>query len=408
MFYETHILSNGIRLIHKPDNAPVAYCGIGINAGTRDEKEHEQGLAHFAEHMLFKGTHKRKAWHILNRLESVGGEINAYTTKEETFVYATVLKDDFERAMELTADIVFNSIFPSNELEKEIDVVLDEINSYRDSPSELIFDDFEELIFNNYPIGKNILGNELSLQTFTSESLKTFVCNNYCTTEMVFFSLGDIPFDKIIRLAEKYLGAIPYSAKKEKREKPLLYAPQQIAQSKDTFQTHYMLGNRAYNLYEKDKRLALYLLNNILGGPGMNSLLNLALRERNALVYNVESNVTSYSDTGVWNVYFGCDPKNKKRCEKLVFKELELLKDTGISENQLQRSKKQLIGQLAISSENKESLALSIGKSFLHFNKVDSTDEINEQIRSVSARTLLDVANEIFDTSSLTSLIYTK
>ena len=406
MFYETHTLSNGIRLIHKPDNSPVSYCGMAINAGTRDEKEDEQGMAHFVEHMLFKGTQKRKAWHIINRLESVGGELNAYTTKEETFVYSTVLKEDFERAMELTADIVFHSIFPNNEMEKEIDIVLDEINSYKDSPSELIYDDFEELLFANYPIGKNILGNEESLQQFTSDKLKSFVSRNYCTTEMVFFSLGNIKFSKIIQWAEKYLGHVPYSSRQQKREKPLIYIPQYAELDKDTFQTHYMLGNRAYDLHEKDERLKLYLLNNILGGPGMNSLLNLALRERNALVYNVESNFTSYSDTGVWNIYFGCDPKNRKRCEKLVFNELNKLKESAISENQLSKCKKQIIGQIAIASENKENLILSIGKSFLHYNKVDTDSEIREQINAISPLDILKTANEIFDAKQLTTLIY--
>jgi len=356
--------------------------------------------------MLFKGTQKRKAWHIINRLESVGGELNAYTTKEETFLYSTVLKEDFERAMELTADIVLHSIFPNNEMEKEIDIVLDEINSYKDSPSELIYDDFEELLFANYPIGKNILGNEETLQMFTSDKLKSFVSRNYCTTEIVFFSLGNIKFSKIIQWAEKYLGHISYSSRQRKREKPLIYTPQYAEIDKDTFQTHYMLGNRAYDLHEKDERLRLYLLNNILGGPGMNSLLNLALRERNALVYNVESNFTSYSDTGVWNIYFGCDPKNRKRCEKLVINELNKLKESAISENQLSKCKKQIIGQIAIASENKENLILSIGKSFLHYNKVDSDSEIREQINAISSLDILKTANEVFDEKQLTTLIY--
>jgi predicted Zn-dependent peptidase len=406
MIYETHTLSNGIRLIHKPDNSPVAYCGIVIGAGTRDEKEDEQGMAHFVEHMLFKGTRKRKAWHIINRLESVGGEINAYTTKEETYVYSTVLKEDFERAMELTVDIVFHSVFPANEMEKEIDIVLDEINSYKDSPSELIYDNFEELLFANYPIGKNILGNEESLQQFTPTGLRSFVDKNYCTTEMVFFSLGNIKFSKIIHWAEKYLGHVPYSYRRQKRERPLIYRPCYADVGKDTFQIHYMLGNRAYNLHEKDKRLRLYVLNNILGGPGMNSLLNLTLRERHAFAYNVESNFTSYSDTGVWNIYFGCDPKNRRRCEKLVFNELNRLKENRLSDNQLLKYKKQIIGQIAISSENKENLALGMGKSFFHYNKVETDKEVNEQINAISPTDILDVAIEIFDSKQLTTLVY--
>jgi predicted Zn-dependent peptidase len=406
MTYETHKLSNGIRLIHKHDNSPVAYCGMGINTGTRDENEDEHGMAHFVEHMLFKGTKKRKAWHILNRLDSVGGEMNAYTTKEETFIYATILGEDFKKAAELIADVVFNSTFPKNEIEKEREIILDEINSYKDSPSELIFDDFEDLIFAGYPIGKNILGNEESLKKFNTKKIKSFVENNYCTEDMVFFSLGQIPFAKIVKWAEKYFGHIPPSSRKHKRETPNIYIPKKEIIKKDTFQTHYLIGNRAYNIHEKQKRLALYLLNNILGGPSLNSLLNLALRERNALVYNVESNFTPYSDTGVWNVYFGCDPKNYKRCERLVFKELTKLKETAISENSLIKSKKQIMGQIAIAAENKESLVLSLGKSFLHYNKVETIEETKIQLMEISASEIQAVSNEIFDDNKLTTLIY--
>jgi predicted Zn-dependent peptidase len=406
MIHQTYTLPNGIRLVHKPDDSPVAYCGIAINTGTRDEEDYEQGMAHFVEHMLFKGTQKRKAWHILNRLESVGGEINAYTTKEETFIYSTILKEDFERAMELTADIVFHSSFPQNEMEKEIDIILDEINSYKDNPSELIFDDFEDFLFADYPIGRNILGKAELLQKYTPDDIRKFVSNNYKTTEMVFFSLGNVPFEKIIRWAEKYLGTTPYSSRDKKREIPLMYTPKQINTKKDTHQAHYMIGNRAYNLQEEKERLGLYLLNNILGGPGMNSILNLALRERNGLVYNVESNFTSYSDTGLWNIYFGCDQKNLKRCEKLVQQELIKIRENKISENQLSKFKKQIIGQIAISAENKESLVLSMGKSYLHYNRFDSIEEVNEQINQITTSELQEIANEIFDDKKLTTLIY--
>jgi predicted Zn-dependent peptidase len=405
MTYQTHTLANGIRLLHLPDLSPVAYCGMAINVGTRDENADEQGMAHFVEHLLFKGTQKRRAWHILNRLESVGGELNAYTTKEETFVYAAILQEDFERAMELIADIVLHSTFPPNDLEKEIGIVLDEINSYRDSPSELIFDDFEEVLFDGYPIGKNILGNEQSLETFTQEKVKRFVKRTYHPSEMLFFSLGNIRFEKILRWAEKYFD-IPFSAGQTQRETPLLYNPQKNTMKKDTFQVHYMLGNRACNLYDRDNRLALHLLNNILGGPGMNSFLNLALRERNALVYNVESNFSSYSDTGIWNIYFGCDNKDLKRCEKLVFRELNKLKTQAFSDTQLRGYKRQLLGQIAIASENKEQLILSMGKQFLHCNNVENIEETRRQIGEISAEKLQNIANEIFDNNKLTTLIY--
>ena len=406
MTHETHTLPNGIRLLHVPDPSPVAYCGMAINAGTRDEHADEQGMAHFVEHLLFKGTKKRKAWHILNRLESVGGELNAYTTKEETFLYSAVLQQDFERAMELTADIVFYSVFPQNELEKEIGIVLDEINLFRDSPSELIFDDFEEMLFDGYAIGKNILGNEATLETFTQEKVKRFVARTYHPAEMLFFSLGNIPFAKIVRWAEKYFDGVSPSARQTKREAPLNYRPQKNTLKKDTFQTHYMLGNRACNLHEREKSIALYLLNNILGGPGMNSRLNLALRERNALVYNVESNVSAYSDTGIWSIYFGCDTADRRRCERLVFKELEILKEKPIPAHQLQRYKRQLLGQIAIASENKEQLILSMSKNLLHHCRLDSFEETSRQIGDITAQQLQHLAREVFDNEQLCTLIY--
>jgi len=406
MTYQTHILANGIRLLHRPDLSPVAYCGMAINVGTRDENADEQGMAHFVEHLLFKGTQRRRAWHILNRLESVGGELNAYTTKEETFVYSAVLQKDFERAMELTADIVFHSVFPQNELEKETGIVLDEINSYRDSPSELIFDDFEELLFDGYAIGKNILGNETTLETFTQEKVKRFVERTYHPAEMLFFSLGNIPFSKIVRWAEKYFGDIPNSNRQTKREIPIIYNPQKNNLKKDTFQTHYITGNRTCDLHNREKSLTLYLLNNILGGPGMNSRLNLALRERNALVYNVESNFSAYSDTGIWSIYFACDIADMRRCEKLVFKELDILKEKPIPANQLQTYKRQLMGQIAIASENKEQLILSMSKNFLHRCRIDTFEETSRQIGEISAQQLQILAQELFDNEKLTTLIY--
>ncbi len=402
---EHYTLKNGIRIVHKPDNSPVSYCGIAINAGTRDEEEPESGMAHFVEHLLFKGTTKRKAWHILNRLEDVGGELNAYTTKEETFVYATVLSADFERAMELCADVVFHSTFPQQEIDKEVDVVIDEINSYNDSPSELIFDDFENIMFRNYSIGRNILGDAERLQTYTTQDVLRFVNRNYCTDQIVFFSLGNVPFKKITRWAEKYLGEVPERLLQTKRMIPEIYLPEQKIAEKDTYQAHVMLGNRAYSLQD-EKRLILHLLNNILGGPGMNSRLNLALRERNGLAYNVESSYTSYSDTGLLSVYFGTDIKNENRCRSLVFAELKKLRNLKLTSVQLTKAKKQLLGQLAISQENKESLCLSLGKSFLYFNRFESLPDVHQRMDAISAEQLQDVANEIFDERGISALIF--
>jgi predicted Zn-dependent peptidase len=405
MTLHTYTLSNGLRIVHKPDDSPVSYCGLAINVGTRDELPHEHGMAHFVEHLIFKGTTHRKAWHILNCMEEVGGELNAYTTKEETFVYSVFLEKQYEKAVNLIADMAANSIFPEKETLKETEIVLDEIESYNDTPSDLIFDQIEELLFDGYPIGRNILGNAETLNSFSHEDIKAFHGRNYRADRMVFFSLGKTDFRKVVRLAEKYLSAIPAPVTPFSRQQPESYIPQNKTDNRDTHQAHYMLGNRAYSLHHPD-RLALYLLNNILGGPGMNSLLNLSLRERSGLVYNVESNYTPYTDTGIITVYFGSDPKNQSRCASLVTKELDKLKREPLTERYLRKAKQQLLGQLAISSENKEGLALSMGRSMLHFNRFDSVEEVAEKLESVTAIQLQHIAQEVFATDRLTVLLY--
>jgi len=402
---ECYTLKNGIRIVHKPDVSAVTYCGIAINVGTRDEQETEWGMAHFVEHMLFKGTTKRKAWHIVNRLDEVGGELNAYTTKEETFVYATVLSSDFERAMELCADVVFHSTFPQHEIDKEIDVILDEINSYNDSPSELIFDDFESILFQDYPIGRNILGEAGHLQQYTTADAQRFVAQNYCTDQIVFFSLSNVPFKKIVRWAEKYFGDIPERLLQNKRQTPEIYLPQKKRIAKETYQAHVVMGNRAYDLPDKN-RLPLHLLNNLLGGPSMNSRLNVALRERNGLAYNIESSYTSYSDTGLLCIYFGTDAKNVDKCYNLIFKELKKLQQQKLTPIQLAKVKKQLLRQLTISQENKESLSLSLGKSFLYFNRFESLAEVHKQIETITAEQLQTIANEVFDDKMISMLLF--
>ena len=404
MVYQTHTLSNGIRLLHMPDASPITYCGFAVNAGTRDENDDEQGMAHFVEHMLFKGTQHRKSWHIINRLESVGGQLDAYTTKEETFLYATVPSLYLNRAMELLADIMFHSVFPEHELVRELDVILDEIQSYNDSPSELIYDEFEELLFADSPIGRNILGKSEILKTFTPERLSAFVSRCHTTDNLVFFSLGNTDFQKIIRWAER-LFDVPASQRPFVRQSPSTYLPNCIKASKDTCQTHCLVGNRAYQLVHPD-RVALVLLNNILGGPNMSSRLNLSIRERNGLAYNIESNLTSYIDTGVWSIYFGCDPKNAKRCLQLIDKELERLRTQLLEPRQLQTAKSQLEGQLLIANENKENLILAMAKSFLQQNYCLSDQEIHERIVAVTAEKLHDVAADLFQKEELTQLIF--
>lgn len=405
MTYQTHTLSNGLQIIYKHDISAVAYCGMAINTGSRDETESEQGMAHFIEHMLFKGTEKRRSGHIINRLEHVGGELNAYTSKEETVVYAAVLKEYFERAMELVSDIVLHSTFPQKEIDKEVVIIVDEIQSYNDSPSELIFDDFEELLFNNHPIGHNILGKSELLQKFSTNNALDFVKKHYRPSQMVFFAFGNLDFKQIIRWAEKYLKSETVDLAQEERFAPTSYHPIKKEIIKNTHQIHFMMGNRAYNLYHPN-RMGLYLLNNILGGPGMNSLLNLSLREKNGLVYNVESSYQPFTDTGMWSVYFGCDPENAKRCEQLVHNELQKLREQPISHSALKKYKLQLVGQIAISSEHKENMALSLGKSFLRYGKIDNLKTVKNLIEAITSEQLQAIAKEIFEPSQLSVLKY--
>ena len=325
-----YTLPNGLRIIHEPTLSKVAYCGFAIDAGTRDEAENEQGMAHFVEHLIFKGTEKRKAWHILNRMENVGGDLNAYTNKEETVVYAAFLKEHLERALELLGDIVFHSTFPQHEIEKETEVIIDEIQSYEDTPSELIFDDFEDMIFRNHPLGRNILGKPELLRSFRTEDVLSFTRRFYQPGNMVFFVQGQYDFRRIIRLVEKYLLDIPDVRVENRRTPPPLYVPEHLTVPRDTHQAHVMIGSRGYNAYD-DKRTALYLLNNVLGGPGMNSKLNVSLRERRGLVYNVESNLTSYTDTGAFCIYFGTDVDDMDTCLKLTYKELKRMRDVKMT-----------------------------------------------------------------------------
>lgn len=400
-----HTLSNGLRIIQVPSPTPVAYCGFAIDAGTRDETSGEQGMAHFVEHLIFKGTTKRKAWHILNRMERVGGDLNAFTNKEETIIYTAFLAEHFARAVELLADIVFHSTFPKNEIAKEVDVILDEIQSYEDSPSDLIFDDFENLIFKGHSLGKNILGDPNLLKTFGSDDALNWTRRFYKPSNMVFFFYGNVDFRHLVRCVEKYVGEIPDS-KAEKLYVPLPdYLPERRVIHRDTHQAHVMIGCRSYDAHN-EKRTGLYLLNNILGGPGMNSRLNIALREHRGLVYSVESNLTSYTDTGVFSIYFGCDPKDVDTCLTLVEKELKRLCMARLTDSQLAAAKKQIIGQIAVASDNFENLALDMGKTFLHYNRYESQEEVFQRIEALSADCLMEVANEIFDEHRRSVLIY--
>lgn len=405
MIYHTHTLSNGLRIIHAQNQSAVAYCGYAIDAGTRDEEENEQGMAHFVEHLIFKGTQKRHSWHILNRMEHVGGDLNAYTNKEETVVYSAFLVEHFPRAVELLTDIVFHSTYPQAEIDKEVEVIIDEIQSYEDTPSELIFDDFEELVFPNHPLGRNILGKPELLRQFKSEDALRFTNRFYRPDNMVFFVQGNVDFKRVVRLLEKAVSDIPATITERNRIKPELYIPQNKTIHRDTHQAHVMIGCRSYDTHDK-KRTALYLLNNILGGPGMNSRLNVALRERSGLVYNVEANLTSYTDTGLFSIYFGTDQEDVKRCIRLVHKELKRLREKPLSSTQLTTAQKQIIGQIGVAADNFENNALNMAKTYLHYNKYEEPQEVYKRIQSLTPQDLWEVANEMFCEENLSTLIY--
>ena len=405
MNYHTHTLSNGLRIIHAQNQSAVAYCGYAIDAGTRDEEENEQGMAHFVEHLIFKGTQKRHSWHILNRMEHVGGDLNAYTSKEETVVYSAFLVEHFPRAVELLTDIVFHSTYPQAEIDKEVEVIIDEIQSYEDTPSELIFDDFEELVFPNHPLGRNILGKPELLRQFKSEDALRFTNRFYRPDNMVFFVQGNVDFKRVVRLLEKAVSDIPATITERNRIKPELYIPQTKTIHRDTHQAHVMIGCRSYDTHDK-KRTALYLLNNILGGPGMNSRLNVALRERSGLVYNVEANLTSYTDTGLFSIYFGTDQEDVKRCIRLVHKELKRLREKPLSSTQLTTAQKQIIGQIGVAADNFENNALNMAKTYLHYNKYEEPQEVYKRIQSLTPQDLWEVANEMFCEENLSTLIY--
>ncbi|WP_430810220.1 MULTISPECIES: M16 family metallopeptidase [unclassified Carboxylicivirga] len=405
MDYQIFTLSNGIRVIHKQDKSAVGYCGLIINTGSRDEKEEEHGMAHFIEHVIFKGTKKRKAYHVLSRLDDVGGELNAYTTKEETCIYASFLKQDYERAIELIHDITFNSTFPPKELAKEKEVIVDEINSYKDSPAEFIFDEFEEMLFKNDPMGRNILGTEQKLKTFDEKMIRQFMHTNYNTDQMVFCSVGNASFKKIVKWAEKYFGDVPENRRSYTRPAVVGYLPESQTIEKDTHQSHVIIGNVAYD-FNSNKRLHLHLLNNLLGGPGMNSRLNMALREKNGIAYNVESSYTPYYGTGIFTIYFGTDEENLIRSFDIIDKEMRVLRNKSLGALQLHKAARQLKGQITISSDNRENLMLSMGKSFMLYNQVDPLETIYQKIDEITATDILEVANEILNPNQLSYLIY--
>ena len=440
MKYNTYTLDNGLRIIHLPSDSQVVYCGYQINAGTRNEEPGEEGLAHFCEHVTFKGTERRKTWHILNCLESVGGDLNAYTNKEGTVYYSAILKEHIARAVDLLSDIVFHSVYPQAEIDKEVEVICDEIESYNDSPAELIYDEFENILFKGSPLGHNILGTAEQVRAFKTEDALRFTRKLYRPDNAIFFAYGDIDFKKLVKLIRKALAdddsgklaeeKLPQisqitqisgdensittekSVSSVKSVGPKNYpsvgeeiAGQTIVMQKNTHQAHVMIGTRAYDVND-DRRMPLYLLNNILGGPGMNAKLNLALREHNGLVYTVESTMVAYGDTGTWSIYFGCDEHDIKRCLRLVSKELDRMMEKPLSDSQLKAAKKQIKGQIGVACDNRENFALDFGKSFLHYGWEKNVDCLYEQVEAITSQQIQDVARELFDKNRLITLIF--
>lgn len=451
MKYNTYTLDNGLRIIHLPSDSKVVYCGYQINAGTRNEEPGEEGLAHFCEHVTFKGTERRKAWHILNCLESMGGDLNAYTNKEGTVYYSAILKEHIARAVDLLTDIVFHSVYPQAEIDKEVEVICDEIESYNDSPAELIYDEFENIIFKGSPLGHNILGTAEQVRSFKTEDALRFTRKLYRPDNAIFFAYGDIDFKKLVKLIRKALadddsGKVAENAansvgKLAEEKLPQIsqitqisgdensitteksvssvksvgpenypsvgkeIAGQTIVMQKNTHQAHVMIGTRAYDVNDS-RRMPLYLLNNMLGGPGMNAKLNLALREHNGLVYTVESTMVAYGDTGIWSIYFGCDEHDVKRCLRLVRKELDKFMQKPLSEAQLKAAKKQIKGQVGVACDNRENFALDFGKSFLHYGWEKNVDRLYKQVDEITAEQIQAVAQELFDKDRLTTLIF--
>ena len=405
MKYQYHILKNGIRVVHRQTNSTVSHCGLIVGTGSRDELPKESGMAHFIEHMIFKGTGRRKAYHVLSRIENFGGDLNAYTTKEETCIYASYLSPYYERSIELFADVVFNSVFPAKEMEKEKSVILDEINSYNDSPAEQIFDDFEGLIFKGHPLAANILGTPETVNKFKRNDIFRFLKRNYRINNMVIASVGNISFARLIKLLEKYFESFESPNQIIDRESFNKYEPKIRTEKNGSYLSHLMIGNVAYSR-NNNKRFPLLLLNNILGGPALNSRLNLSLREKYGYAYSIESMYQPYSDTGLFGIYLGTDNKNIEKSIKVVKKELKLLRDHKLGTAQFSRAKKQLSGQLAIQYESRLNEMLSIAKAHLYRPVVKSVDEFLIEIESLTTESLMDVANEVFDEKQLSMLIF--
>lgn len=406
--YRYYTLPNGIRIVHKEVLSPVAHVGVMVNAGSRDETEEEHGLAHFIEHTFFKGTQKRKAFHVISRLDKVGAELNAFTSKEDTMIYASFMKEYYKRALELLSDIVFHSVFPSHELQKEKDVILDEIDSYKEEPAEMIFDQFESELFSGHPLGRNILGPKKNIRKFSRRHVMDFLRQNYHTDQIVISSVGNLAFDKFLSWVRQFFGDIPSSIRKTERVPFSGYRPFNLSYQKKGYQNHCVIGNEAYSYFDKEKKQQLSLLNNLLGGTGMNSRLNLSIRERKGYAYQVESNYLPYTDSGLFIIYIGCNNGYLDKSLELVYKELELLRKQKLGPLQLQMAKNQYIGQMVIQYDSNLNEMVGMAKSQLLFDEVKTTADVAREIEAITAEQLLEVAEEIFHPDRLSALIYKK
>ena len=404
--YQIHEWANGLRLVYKQvPTTRIVHCGLILDIGSRDEKESQQGIAHFWEHMAFRGTKKRKAFHILNSLESVGGELNAYTSKEKICFYASVLDRYYQRAVELLADITFQATFPQKQIEKERTVILEEMAMYEDSPDDAIQDDFDQLVFKDHPLGKNILGNRNSVCGFEQQDFLEFINQNLQTSRVVFSCVGNLPFSKVLKVAERYLGNITSNGSLPKRAKFQHYTPEVKQVPRAVNQAHCALGRPAFSIKHPD-RLPFFALINLLGGPGMNSRLNLALREKHGLVYAIEAQYTPYQDTGLLALYFGTDSKMVKKSLNLVKRELNTLKDKPLGTLQLHRTKEQLVGQLAMAEENNMNLMLMMGKSLLDLDHIRTLEQVIKEVRGITSSKVQELAQGMFEFNDFSVLTF--
>lgn len=409
--YLYHTLPNGLRIVFRQTSSAVAYSGVYINVGSRNERGPEEGVAHFIEHSIFKGTTHRRAYHILNRIDGVGGELNAFTTKEETCIYASSLAEHLPRCLELFSDVLFNSQFPSHEIENEKDVVIEEINSYRDQPADLIYDEFEEYFFEGHPLAHNILGTKKNVKAFTPEFLRDYLRRNYTPDRMVLTVVANIDFKKLVHLAERYFTAPAVELTQSKRPIPIKkLSGSQIHKfdksiSRHTHQIHLLLGCQAPDLFD-DRKVAFSLLNNIIGGPAMNSRLNVAVREKYGFCYTIESQYVPFTDTGLFYIYAGVDSGATERANELIFRELRRLAKEPLTGTQLRAAQRQYIGQMAINNDSALNEMQSIGKAYMNYDRVDTIEEMSRDIMALTPDDILAAADALLQPDSFSRLIY--